>query len=70
MTTDVDSSAAMLRVGRDLADALRAYARERRDEDRKYVLALQTELCALRRAELAPVMEQPLIQEGAPCSTS
>jgi hypothetical protein len=44
---------AMARCARDLADALRDYARERRDDDRKRVADLQMQLCATRRVELA-----------------
>ena len=44
---------AMTRVARDLADALRDFARERRAEHKLRVAELQAELCATRRAELA-----------------
>jgi hypothetical protein len=40
------------RLARDLADTLRAYARERRDDLKKEIARLQTELCATRRLEL------------------
>jgi hypothetical protein len=40
-------------VGRDLADALRRWARDRRDEDKKEIATLQSELCRIRRAELS-----------------
>jgi hypothetical protein len=33
-------------IGRDLAHALARFARDRRDEDRKVVNIIQTELCA------------------------
>jgi hypothetical protein len=42
----------MARLARDLADALRRYARERRSDDRQQIARLQTELCATRRQEL------------------
>ena len=38
--------------GRDLADTLMRYARERRDEDKKFIAALHHDLCVLRRAEI------------------
>jgi hypothetical protein len=41
------------KIARDLADALRSYARERRSEDQQEVRRLLTSLCAARRAELA-----------------
>lgn len=50
---------AMVRVARDLADALRDYARERRPEDKMRVAHLQTELCAVRRAELVENASAP-----------
>lgn len=43
----------MARLGRNLADALRYYARERTPDSLKAVAALETELCAARRAEEA-----------------
>ena len=43
-------------MGRSLADALRSYAKERRDDDKKEVARLQTELCSARRAETAAVI--------------
>ena len=53
-------------IARGLADSLMIYARERRDEDKKNIAILQTELCAFRRAELfdlaasvAPVLLDP-----------
>jgi hypothetical protein len=46
------SDDAMVRIARELADALRRYARERRTEDQQQVRQLQTELCAIRRQEL------------------
>ena len=42
----------MARVARELADALREFARDRRPEQKTAVATLQTELCAARRAEL------------------
>jgi hypothetical protein len=42
-------------LARDLADTLRMFARERRDDLKKEIARLQTELCATRRLEL----EQP-----------
>lgn len=52
--------AAWARIGRDLADALMKFARERGPDERKVVAALETELCAERRAELnAPPDEPP-----------
>jgi hypothetical protein len=44
----------MAQIARDLADALRRYAHDRRLEDQQEVRRLQTSLCAARRAELAP----------------
>lgn len=44
----------MARLARSLADALSAFAYSRRDDDRKVIVELQTELCATRRVELAP----------------
>jgi len=49
----MDDDSAMARVARDLADALRDYARERRPEQKLVVAELQTQLCATRRYELA-----------------
>jgi hypothetical protein len=40
-------------LARDLADTLRLFARERRDDLRKEIARLQTELCATRGLELA-----------------
>jgi hypothetical protein len=42
---------AMAALARQLADALAAFARSRRDDDKKSIALLHTELCALRRAE-------------------
>lgn len=39
-------------IGRQLAVTLRAYARERRDDFRKEIARLQTELCQKVRDEL------------------
>jgi len=52
-----DSDYAVL--ARDLADALMAYARDRRDDDKKRVAQLQTELCMFRRAEIADARDAP-----------
>jgi hypothetical protein len=57
--SDAAADDAMARVARDLADALRDYARERRDEHRLRVAELQTQLCATRRAEMAAVVLAP-----------
>jgi hypothetical protein len=46
------SDDAMARIARDLADALRDFAHDRRPEDRQQVALLQTALCRARRAEL------------------
>jgi hypothetical protein len=46
-------------LARDLADTLRLFARERRDDLKKEIARLQTELCATRRLELAEPQEQP-----------
>jgi hypothetical protein len=46
------SDETMARCARDLADALRDYAHDRRAEDKTRVADLQTQLCATRRAEL------------------
>ena len=40
-------------VARDLAEALCTFAYERRDDDRKHVAQLQSELCRVVRAEVA-----------------
>jgi hypothetical protein len=50
--------AVYLQLARDLADTLRAFARERRDDLKKEIARLQTELCRLRREELFD-QEQP-----------
>jgi hypothetical protein len=39
-------------VARDLALALNTFAHERRDDDRKNVALLQTELCRVGREEI------------------
>jgi hypothetical protein len=44
----------MAGLARELADALRRYARERHPEDQQEVARLQTSLCTARRAKLAP----------------
>ena len=49
----IDFEADYINVARALADALRAYARERRSEDQKDIARLQTELCTIRRDEIA-----------------
>ena len=56
MVTDDGRMAAL---GRNLADALSRYARERRGDDQKEVARLQTELCAARRIELDPPPAAP-----------
>ena len=53
MSDATDMNTAMARVARDLADALRDYARDRRPEQKLVVAELQTQLCATRRLELA-----------------
>jgi len=57
MTTPTDAQYAGL--GRELADALIRFARDRRTEDQKDIGWLQHELCRLRREELAEQTEQP-----------
>jgi hypothetical protein len=47
-----------IQLARDLADTLRSFARERRDDLKKEIARLQTELCTTRRLELAD-QEQP-----------
>ena len=59
MSDDAEMNIAMARVARDLADALREYARERRPEQKLVVAELQTQLCATRRAELASEKTAP-----------
>ena len=59
MSEDAEMNIAMARVARDLADALRAYARDRRPEQKLVVAELQTQLCATRRAELAENAHAP-----------
>jgi hypothetical protein len=58
---EVYGDAVYAQLARDLADALRAFARERRDELKKEIARLQTELCTLRREELRepPADESP-----------
>jgi hypothetical protein len=51
MSDDVDIR--MAELGRALAQKLIIFARERRDEDRKHVAQLHTELCELYREEQA-----------------
>jgi hypothetical protein len=46
------SDEAIALIARQLADALRVFARERRPEDQQQIRQLQTELCAMRRQEL------------------
>jgi hypothetical protein len=42
-------------VARDLAMALKTFAHERRDDDRKHIALLQTELCRVVREEAAEI---------------
>jgi hypothetical protein len=42
----------MAATARNLADALKRHAKERKPETQKEVLQYQTELCAVRRQEL------------------
>lgn len=42
----------MARIGRELADTLHRFARERDDASKKQISALHVELCVARRAEL------------------
>lgn len=44
-------NAKMATIGRELAAALSQFARERRDDDKKAIARLHTELCAAWRAE-------------------
>ena len=46
------SDASMAAIARNLSEALRAFARERREEDRKQIAALHFELCAEHRKEI------------------
>jgi hypothetical protein len=41
----------MAKIARNLAHALITFARDRRNEDRKLIAELQTELCTLYREE-------------------
>jgi hypothetical protein len=52
----------MATLARSLAHYLMTFARERRDEDRKRIAELQTELCVLYRKEQAQVQAD----EGTP----
>jgi hypothetical protein len=40
-------------LARELADCLMKFARDRSSDDRKQIGAIQTELCKLRRSEIA-----------------
>jgi hypothetical protein len=42
-------------TARTLADVLIRFARDRQDNDKKAIAVLQTELCRLRRAEIAAI---------------
>lgn len=65
MTKPTDAD--YVRVGRNLAEALMRYARERRSDDHKEVGALQHTLCQMRRAELAePVDDKKSPDEPTP----
>jgi hypothetical protein len=57
--SDVDDDFAM--TARTLADVLIRYARDRRPEDQQGIAQLQTELCRLRREELATTDENPSV---------
>lgn len=46
------TDASVARIGRALAETLRSFARERREDDRKQIAALHAELCAEYRAEI------------------
>jgi hypothetical protein len=46
-------------IGRNLADTLMVWARDRRTEDQKQAGALQHDLCQIRRAELAEPPPEP-----------
>lgn len=45
-------------LARDLADALILFARDRRDDDKKQIAALQHRLCQLRREEWAAKVQE------------
>jgi hypothetical protein len=51
------SDETLANVARNLAKALITYARDRRDDDRKTIAALQTELCAEYRTEVMQANE-------------
>jgi hypothetical protein len=58
------SDAEIARIGRNIAEAIRAFARSRRDDDRRAITLAEVELCAAVRAEIeeqkiaAALMEQ------------
>lgn len=52
-------------VGRRLAEALSDFAYTRKDEDKKLVAALQSELCQTLRNEIAEAAEEAAKKGGA-----
>jgi len=54
------SDAIIAAIGRQLAEALARYGRERSDADKKAVANLQTELCAAVRDEAAEAQAQQI----------
>jgi hypothetical protein len=53
----------LLETARQLADTLSRFARDRREDDRKEIARLHTQLCHLRRKEKAPPPDEG---DGAP----
>ncbi|MBO0715753.1 MAG: hypothetical protein J2P55_00250 [Rhizobiales bacterium] len=64
MTKPTDASYAG--IGRDLADTLMRWARDRRTDDQKQVGALQHQLCQMRRAELSEPDDKKSPDEPTP----
>jgi hypothetical protein len=61
------SDASMAAIARNLSEALRAFARERREDDRKQIAVLHAELCAEHRNEIAQAeLDAAQPQEPAP----
>lgn len=49
MSAEIDK--AYIQCARSLASALRTYAKERREEDKKKIHSLESELCQIHRHE-------------------
>jgi hypothetical protein len=64
MTKPTDADYA--RTARSLAETLMRFARDRRTEDQKEAGALQSQLCQMRRAELAEPVPEPPTTEPSP----